>query len=189
MKSAVHLSEETKENRKKDKKNSLVLMKTDAFANIMGFLTKSFGPPGLSIIYSMGIENGVHEVTELRKELKKIESPVAKKELLEKTLQTHSQMGWGKFQLSEFDPVAGYTNVEVEHNPFSDKCGKHDAGGCFFLHGYVAGLVSEVLEEEVTYGAPRCLDVDKNTCMLRLVRATGKPYIIQQEAPSAFTVA
>lgn len=142
--------------------SSVLLIKTDSFAKIMGYLTKSFGPSGLSMIYGMGVENGIHEVKQLREELKKLEAPATKKELLEKSLRRVTHKGWGKIHIGEFDPINGTINIVVNFNPFNDKCGKKEAGGCFFLQGYVIGIVSEVIEEDIEYGSPRCLDFEKN---------------------------
>lgn len=157
---------------------SILLIKTNSFKNMVGYLTKSFGTPGLTMVYSMGEENGVDEVKQLRRDLKKLETPLAKKQLLEKALQRVSQMGWGKISIGEFDAVGGKINIIIKHNPFSDACGTKEAGGCFFLHGYMAGLVSEIMEEKMEYGSPRCLDIEENQCVLRIQRATTR--ILQQ---------
>jgi len=166
------------ENNKSDL--SIILIKTKSFANMVGYLTKSFGTPGLSMVYAMGKENGQEEVNQLRLDLKKLETPLAKKELLDKVLQRVSQMGWGKLSIGEFDAVGGKVRINVNHNPFSEDCGTKDAGGCFFLHGYMAGLVSEVMEEPMEFSSPRCLDVEDDQCILRLQRATTR--ILQQNA-------
>jgi hypothetical protein len=91
---------------------------------------------------------------------------VGKKELFDRSMRRVSHMGWGKISVSEYDPVDGIVNINVKANPFSDKCGTKETYGCFFLHGYMTGLVSEVMEEEMEYGVPRCLDVEKGSCFL-----------------------
>jgi hypothetical protein len=140
---------------------------------MVGSLTNCFGTAGYAMIYSMGQENGANEVKQLRQDLRRLEAPADKKELLDRSMRRVSHMGWGKISVSEYDPVDGIVNINVKANPFSDKCGAKEAYGCFFLHGYMAGLVSEVMEEEMEYGVPRCLDVEKGSCVLRLVQASS----------------
>ena len=122
------------------------------------------------MIYAMGKETGARDVQTLREELKALEAPANKRVLLDKSLQRASNMGWGKLILTEYDPLTGIVNIKVKHNPFSDACGSKDAGGCFFLQGYAAGVVEEVTEEPVEYGSPRCLDAEKNTCLFRMIK-------------------
>ena len=147
---------------------SVLLMRTDSFEIMMSFLTKNFGTTGLSITYSMGVTNGRYEVIQLRDELKKLEAPATKRELMEKTLQRLTHMGWGRFTLNDLDPVSGEISINIEHNPFRDKCGSHKNGGCHYLQGYVAGVASEILEDEIEYREGRCNKTEDSRCTLRL---------------------
>ena len=149
---------------------SLLLMKPESFNNIMSYLSKSFGTPGLSMIYSMGQESGSKEVKEIREEMKKIENPLPKKELVEKALQRMSQMGWGRFDLQELDQITGNIEVKIENNPFSYSCAMNDTCGCLFLHGYISGIMTESLEAEIACANPRCIDLDDSQCLIRLMR-------------------
>ncbi|MBM3292458.1 hypothetical protein FJY84_07235 [Candidatus Bathyarchaeota archaeon] len=168
------------ENAKNKEDLSILLIKAKSFVNMVSYLTRSFGTPGLSMVYSMGKENGAEEVQQLRRDLKKLERPLVKRELLDKALQRVSQMGWGKVSIGEFDAIGGKLSINIKHNPFSEGCGTSEAGGCFFLHGYIAGVASEVMEEPLEYSSPRCLDVEEGHCILRLQRAATR--ILQQQA-------
>jgi predicted hydrocarbon binding protein len=149
---------------------SLILMKTESFNNIMGYLSKSFGSSGLSIIYSMGHDSGVREVKKIREEMKQLEKPLPKRAIIEMSLQRLSQMGWGKFELKELDQITGNVDISVKKNPFSETCAMNENSGCLFLHGYVSGILTEALEEETMCGNPRCIDLDETSCTFHQVR-------------------
>ena len=149
-------------------------MRTDTFEMMMGYLTRNFGATGLSISYSMGVANGKYEVAQIREELKRLEAPATKKELLEKSLQRLTAMGWGKLKLAELNTITGENTVTVEQNPFREGCDPKDNGGCYFLQGFVAGVVSETLEEDVTYIDTRCTHEDLKGCSFHLMRSKSK---------------
>jgi predicted hydrocarbon binding protein len=157
-------------NEKAPSGQSLLLMKSESFNNIMSYLTKSFGTPGLSMIYSMGHDSGEKEVKQIREEMKKIEKPLPKKDLVEKALQRMSQMGWGRFDLQELDQITGHVEVKIKNNPFSDSCAMNETCGCLFLHGYLSGIMTESLEAEIACANPRCIDLDDSRCVIRLMR-------------------
>ena len=157
-------------NEKTQGSQSLLLMKSESFNNIMSYLSQSFGAPGLSMIYSMGHDSGVKEIKQIREEMKKIEKPLQKKELVDKALQRMSQMGWGKFDLEELDLITGKIELKIRNNPFSESCAMNDTCGCLFLHGYISGIMTESLESEIACASPRCIDLDDSHCSIRLMR-------------------
>ncbi|MCX6655529.1 MAG: hypothetical protein NTY03_10485 [Candidatus Bathyarchaeota archaeon] len=157
-------------NKKAQSSQSLLLIKSESFNNIMSYLSKSFGTPGLSMIYSMGHDSGAKEIKQIREEMKKIEKPLPKKDLVEKALQRMSQMGWGRFDLQDLDQITGNVEVKIKNNPFSDSCAMNDTCGCLFLHGYISGIMTESLEEEIACASPRCIDLDDSQCLIKLMR-------------------
>jgi len=173
MLNATHFLNE--EEKKKNNEPSVVLMRTDFFERMMSYHTKNFGATGLSMIYSMGFANGKYEVFQLRDELLELEAPITKSVLLEKTLQRITHMGWGSIHISEFNQITSEVKVEISFNPFRAKCQSVNNGGCHFLQGYVAGVISEVLGEEVTYNETRCMKSGDCECLLLLRKAVGEP--------------
>ncbi len=147
---------------------SMILMMTDSFEEIMSYLPKSYGSAGTSMIYSMGYQNGVHEVKRLREELRTLNLALTKSELLDKALKRISSMGWGKITVENNNEVMGKVNIFIQSNPFRGECENHGTPGCNFLRGYVAGIISETIEEEVQYGDYGCLEVDVDCCLLRV---------------------
>jgi predicted hydrocarbon binding protein len=154
---------------------SMLLMMTDSFSEIISYLPRAYGSAGASMIYSMGFENGTHEVKRLRVELKDLGLPTQKNELLEKAFARVSSMGWGKISLENHNQVLGKVNVFVHSNPFQGACENHGTPGCTFLRGYVAGIVAETLEEDVKYNNPECADIDIDCCLLRVNKTATIP--------------
>lgn len=162
---------------------SILIIKSDSFEKMIGSLTRSFGASGSSIIYIMGKENGVNEVKQLREELKSIEYRATKKDLLEKVLLRISNLGWGKISLDNYDSFERTVDVRVKHNPFQLDCSKKEKNGCLFLHGYIAGLVSEAMEEEMEFTNPRCAERKKESCTFKLKRKNSTPLISVNQEP------
>ena len=147
---------------------SMLLIMTDSFSEIINYLPKQYGSAGTAMIYSMGYENGAHEVIRLRDELKNLGLPTEKNELLKKVFTRVSSMGWGKLSLENHNQAMGKVNVLINSNPFKGACENHGTSGCVFLRGYVAGIVAETLEEEIKYSNPECADIDYDCCLLRV---------------------
>lgn len=171
-KALIHSGEEKQVSAKLNP--SMLLLMTDSFQEIISYLPKAYGSAGLSMIYSMGHENGSYEVKRLRKDLQLLNIALPKNELLEKAFERASSMGWGKISLEKNNEVMGKVNVFVRSNPFSGKCEDHGTSGCVFLRGFIAGIVAEASEIETQYENPECLDVDFDCCLLRVKEAKEK---------------
>ncbi len=74
------------------------------------------------------------------------------------------QIGWGRFDLVEFDRAQSRMVVEVRSSPFAEAYGRSDAPVCHFIRGVLAGVAAGVLApglasretECAACGAPRC---------------------------------
>jgi predicted hydrocarbon binding protein len=166
MKNAVTLLRGEEE--RIDNESSVVLMRADSFQRMLQYFTQTFGSSGLTMIYSMGMANGKYETSQMRDELRNLEAPVTKKLLLEKTLWRLTSMGWGGFKLEKLDSITGEAHIEIKNNPFSLNCDSQENGGCYFIQGFIAGVVSDVLDEDLTYGSPRCSHGENGSCLLQL---------------------
>jgi hypothetical protein len=146
-------------------KTKFLVMKSGFFENIFEPLLKVYGAPGVSMIYMMGGECGVDEVNQIRSGLNE-NTPMTKREILEKACSRFSQMGLGRISVEGFDPLEGIVGVNVKLNSFSGRCGSNISGGCFFLQGLLLGTASEVLERELLYSTPRCRKTSDGSCLL-----------------------
>jgi hypothetical protein len=144
---------------------NLLVMKSGFFEKIFETLLKVYGAPGVSMIYMVGSECGAEEVKQIRSELNE-NTPMTKREILEKALNRFSQTGWGRITVEGFDPLEGIVNVNVKLNSFSEKCESTISGGCFFLQGLLLGTASEILERELFYSSPRCQKTSDGSCQL-----------------------
>jgi predicted hydrocarbon binding protein len=169
------LSSEKKRSSNSEKSSMLLLM-SDSFTRMISYLPDTYGAAGTSMLYSMGYENGVFEVQRLRDELKTLELPLSKQQLLERAFTRISSMGWGKTSLERNNELLGKVNVFVHSNPFSGNCENHGTPGCAFLRGFIAGIVAETQEEATEYHSPDCLMIDADCCLLRVkeVRPTNQ---------------
>jgi predicted hydrocarbon binding protein len=154
--------------RRSKSESQVLLMRTDSFLRMIKYFTNNFGATGLTMIYSMGEANGKYETSQMREELKSLDVPILKKQLIEKSLWRITSMGWGTFSLASLDTITGETAINIKINPFSEQCDLEDNGGCYFLQGYIAGVLSEALNDEITYCDPRCSTESDGACQLHL---------------------
>ncbi len=60
-----------------------------------------------------------------------------------------SQIGWGRFELTQFDPDARAVRVTVTGSAFAAVYGASNVPVCHFIRGVVGGMTSVVLDSEV----------------------------------------
>jgi predicted hydrocarbon binding protein len=126
---------------------------------------------GYPIIYTMGRESGVQEVRQLREEQTTLNTPLIKREILEKALNRLSQMGWGKITLTQYSFIDGGVSISIKFNPFTEECKSKTKTSCIFLRGLISGITSEILEEDMQFSNPICQVTEDETCLLHLRRA------------------
>jgi predicted hydrocarbon binding protein len=160
--------------RRTNSESSVLLMRTDSFQSMLKYFTITFGASGLTMIYSMGEANGKYETRQMKGELRSLEAPIIKQQLIEKSLWRLTSMGWGDFKLDSLDPIKCQATIKISINPFSENCKSTDAGGCYYLQGYIAGVISEALNEDITYKETRCSKTEEGSCELNLMSIKGQ---------------
>lgn len=78
------------------------------------------------------------------------------------------QRGWGKLTFEEMDIEGGTISALIESHPARDRIedcmGPKEAPLCIFLRGAIAGLLSSVLEKDLSVRAVDCSLKDQNIC-------------------------
>jgi predicted hydrocarbon binding protein len=145
-----------------------ILMRHAFLENMLTPIIKYLHAAGYPIVYMMGRESGVQEVRQIRDEQVTINSPLIKIEMLEKSLNRLSQMGWGKISLTQYNITDGGINIKIKFNPFTKECKEKTNASCTFLRGLIGGITSEILEQDMQFSDPICQATDDETCLLQL---------------------
>jgi predicted hydrocarbon binding protein len=74
------------------------------------------------------------------------------------------QIGWGKFQVEEFSPLAKRLILTVKNSPFAAAYGKSAGPVCHFTRGVMAGMGQALFGEDVTAEETHCLAKGDDLC-------------------------
>jgi predicted hydrocarbon binding protein len=100
-------------------------------------------------LYQLGINYGIEVGSQVREVSKDVPSAI-------KFFEYYGLLaGWGRLEMSEFEPIEGKLRVKIHENFFARSL-KSDNGqpSCYFLSGMLAGLL-----EGLTEGSYHCLEI------------------------------
>lgn len=141
----------------------------EAFIRMIGSLSNTFGSAGGSMMFQMGKDVGSYEARKILQELE--DSEAEPEALMEKILEEVSGHGWGELRLEEFDLVEGVVEVVLQHNVFEAHCEEIDMPQCFFLRGYLAGIIEELTEQRLHFKESRCYALGDKDCSIKMVKS------------------
>jgi predicted hydrocarbon binding protein len=145
-----------------------VIMSHSFMENMFTPLIRYLQNSGYPMIYSMGRESGIREAKQLQNERSALNAPLLKQEMLEKSLNRISQMGWGKITLTNYSFDNGGISIKIKFNPFTEECDSKINTSCTFLRGLISGITSEILEQDMQFSTPICQAIKEDTCLLNL---------------------
>jgi predicted hydrocarbon binding protein len=121
------------------------------------------------MMFQMGKDVGSHEA---RKILQGLDDAEADQEtIMERILEEVSSHGWGDLRLKEFDLVEGVVEVVLQHNVFEAHCEEIDMPQCFFLRGYLAGIIEELTEQRLHFKESKCYAFGDKDCSIKMVKS------------------
>ncbi|RLI17606.1 hypothetical protein DRO49_03440 [Candidatus Bathyarchaeota archaeon] len=143
----------------------ILRMTIGAFTQMLESLYRIFGSAGLSMIYVMGKERGIYEA---RRGFTELEGETSIMDVLKLALKRAERLGWGEMEIAELDTINGIVDIRIKKTPFS--CRAPDASHCYFYRGYLSGIVSEILGEEMSCTLDKCLLKGDKECVIRIFR-------------------
>ena len=143
----------------------ILRMTIGAFTQMLESLYRIFGSAGLSMIYMMGRERGIYEA---RMGLSELEGETSIRDVLELALRRAERLGWGEMEIAELDTINGIVNIRIKKTPFP--CRAPDASHCYFYRGYLSGIVSEILGDEMSCTLDKCLLKGDKDCVIKIFR-------------------
>jgi len=143
----------------------IIKMTIGAFNQMLESLYRIFGSAGLSMVYVMGRERGIYEA---RMGLSELEGETTIGDILSLALKRAGALGWGEMEVTDLDTINGIVNVKIRRTPFP--CRTPDNAHCYFYRGYLSGIVSEILGEEMSCTLDRCILQGDGDCVIRIFR-------------------
>ena len=137
------------------------------FLNILQSLVNNFGSAGESMIFQMGRDYGMtfcQDALSIREQ-----EEIELQELFQYVIEKASNAGWADMELFEFNPQNGAIEVLLKHNIFQPACTKLHLPQCFFLRGYISGIIKELTNMDYMFFSSQCYAHGDKHCSVKLV--------------------
>jgi len=144
-----------------------LVLTSGSFLNLLNTLVNTFGSAGESMIYQMGHENGMVFCREVVSKINNEGESLEK--LFEMVINSASQIGWANMVVEEFNPQNGKIKVVLQDNSFKQFCLRLNMPQCFFLRGYISGIIKELTNVDYQFSRSECYAHGDEHCSIRLV--------------------
>jgi predicted hydrocarbon binding protein len=141
-----------------------------SFLNLLESIVRHFGPAGEPIVFQMGRENGMAFCREVLSTVN--HHGASLKELLELVLRNASKVGWANMEIEEFNTQTGNIRVVLKDNTFREFCLQTNLPQCFFLRGYLAGILKELSNVDYLPSHSGCYAEGHEHCSIKLVASS-----------------
>ncbi len=146
--------------------DSLVIS-SESFLNLLSSLVNNFGSAGESMVFQMGRENGINFCRGI---IGKIDdSGKSLEDLFNLVLEKASEVGWARMIANEFNPQTGSIKVVLQDNAFKDFCLAINLPQCFFLRGYLSGIIKELTNVDYSFSHSECYAHGHEHCSIKMV--------------------
>ena len=139
-----------------------------AFITMIESLSRTFGSAGGSMMFQMGKDVAAFETRSILQGL--TDEEMEQEQIMERILEEVSAKGWGTLELETFDLVEGVVEVTLRDNVFEPFCINTDLPQCFFLRGYISGIIEELTEQRLQFKESRCYALGDNHCSIKMVK-------------------
>ncbi|MCK5670380.1 hypothetical protein KAI10_03275 [Candidatus Bathyarchaeota archaeon] len=136
------------------------------FLKILENLVSNFGSAGESMIFQMGRDAGIQYTTGV---LAEFNEEMELQALFEIVINRASGDGWANMVLKEFDPQRGSVEVILVDNVFEPMCLQLHLPQCFFLRGYISGIIKELTNMDYRFFSSQCYANGDKDCSIRLI--------------------
>ena len=130
-----------------------VLLRVEALQGMFDETFKAFGSGSLTIWYLAGKGAG-KAMAELIIGLGRELSP---RQLIEKICSELSQLGWGRFEVEEWDENRDRYVFRVYNNPFGRGRETAKETACIYVKGYLEGMLEVALKKPVKLKETMCI--------------------------------
>lgn len=148
-----------------------LVISSSSFLNMLDTLVNHFGSAGESMIFQMGRENGMtfcrNAISEVEHEDESLVS------LFNLVLEKASRIGWANMVVEEFELQSGAIKVVMKDNTFKHFCVKMHMPQCFFLRGYLSGIIKELTNVDYIFSNSECYAHGDEHCSIRLIAETS----------------
>lgn len=92
------------------------------------------------------------------------------RDVLEFMTKMGGDIGWGRFQVEQYDPGEEVLKISVHSSPFAEAYGEADHPVCHLLRGIVAGMGTALFKRECSALETQCRAMGDDCCRFALTR-------------------
>src|SRR2546426_8660153 len=149
-----------------------VIVRPEAIVNIQRQLEQTIGGSSKGILYLSGerrARDGVNPFESIVSTRAPLTPPNGRR-----LMDASALLGWGRLEISLFDPEGGRLVLVVTNSPLARAYGPSQKPACHFLTGWIAGLGRSLLERDVLCEESACAAQGRDRCEFEL-RPMGPP--------------
>ena len=137
------------------------------FMKLLESLVNNFSSAGESMIFQMGLDYGASYCQDVL--TKRPTGELELREMFDYVIKTASKDGWANMEIDEFNPQNGSIHVILKQNVFEPKCTMLHGPQCFFLRGYLSGIIKELTNMDYMFFSSQCYAHNDEHCSIKLV--------------------
>ena len=143
-----------------------VIVRPEAIVNIQRQLELTIGGSSKGILYLSG-ERSAQEGMNPLESILSTRAPLTLANA-RRLMDVSALLGWGRLEMSLFDPEHGRLVLTVSNSPLARAYGSSKKPVCHFLTGWIAGLGRNLLEREVLCEETACAAQGHGRCEFEL---------------------
>jgi len=143
-----------------------LIVRPEAIVNIQRQLELTIGGSSKGILYLSGERSAQEGMNPLESVLSR-RAPLTLANA-RRLMDVSALLGWGRLEMSLFDPEHGRLVLTVSNSPLARAYGSSKKPVCHFLTGWIAGLGRNLLEREVLCEETACAAQGHGRCEFEL---------------------
>jgi predicted hydrocarbon binding protein len=89
-------------------------------------------------------------------------------QIIDFMMKMGSEIGWGHFELQNFDPQKKYLNIIVRKSPLARAYGESSCAVCHLIRGVLSGLASFLFNQNCVGSEVKCLAKGDEHCLFEI---------------------
>jgi predicted hydrocarbon binding protein len=141
-----------------------LLIRPETLAAFQKAIEKELGPKSSRILFQSGFQGGSLSSKKYREVFR-----ISDLEIVKFMVEMGPQIGWGRFQLEDFDTAKKRLVVRVDHSPFAEAYGPSPVPVCHLIRGVLSGTASVVFGKEVEGEESACIAKGDSFCRFEVM--------------------
>jgi predicted hydrocarbon binding protein len=141
-----------------------LLIRPETLVTLQKTIEKELGEKASQILYQSGFQGGSLSSNRYREVL-----GLSDEKVIQFMMDMGPQIGWGRFELEQFNPSRRILAVKVHHSPFAEVYGTSTSPVCHFTRGVLGGMAATIFSREVESRESECFAKGDECCRFEIM--------------------